>query len=271
MIIDHDHPAYRNKWQKSGFNRFNGAFYYSKEIVKNIIPNVKTDRNWITINIPEHGCNHAIVFIHNNLHPENYDWLARFNDLILVCGIPETVEKVAHLGKAIYLPLSIDVENVMQYKRPKTKKAAFVGRKAKRKGIDLPPVDCIEGLPRTKLLAMLAEYEEVYAVGRCALEAKALGCRILPYDPRFPDPERWEVLDNREAAKILQKKIDEIDIGGKRNNVTRQSNTARERAQEAVPESKSKRRDVQEPRIMRLVPGKSPLQREKTARPDELP
>ena len=129
-----------------------------------------------------------------------------------MCGIPETVEKVSHLGKAIYLPLSIDVENVKQYARPKTKKAAFVGRKAKRKGVELPEgIDYIEGLPRTKLLAAMAEYEEVYAVGRTAIEAKALGCKVLPYDPRFPDPERWRVLDNKEAAQMLQEKLNEIE------------------------------------------------------------
>lgn len=196
-----------------GDNRFNGAFFYSKEIVKNIIPMVTTDRSWITINAPGVGCDHAIVFVHNNLHPEHYDWLRQYEDLVLVCGIPETIEKVQHLGKAIYLPLSIDVENVIQYACPKKKKAAFVGRRAKRKGIILPDgVDIIEGLPRTKLLPAMAEYEEVYAVGRTAIEAKALGCKVLPYDPRFPDPSRWCVLDNKKAASILQKKLDEIDM-----------------------------------------------------------
>ena len=212
MIINHDHPAYRKRWSKSGANRFNGAFFYSKEITKNIIPLIDTDRSWITINVPGYGCDHAIVFIHNNIHPEHYDWLAQYDDLVLVCGIPETCEKVQHLGKAVYLPLSIDLENVSQYKRPKTKKAAFVGRRAKRKNIELPPdIDYLEGMPRTKLLPAIAEYEEVYAVGRCALEAKALDCKIKPYDPRFPDTERWQVIDNRQAAGMLQALLDEID------------------------------------------------------------
>lgn len=221
MIIDHNHPDYRRRWQNAGAGAFNGAFYYSKEIVKNIIPYVETDRHWMTINIPEknrvpqfdsYGADHMIVFIHNNLHPENYDWLARYNDLVLVCGIPETCEKVAHLGKAIYLPLSIDVANVQSYMRPKTKEVAFVGRSCKRSGIVFPPnVDFIEGLPRTKLLERMAEYKEIYAVGRTAIEAKALGCKILPYDERFPDVERWQVLDNREASKILQEQLNMID------------------------------------------------------------
>ncbi|MDC9367118.1 hypothetical protein [Clostridioides difficile] len=212
MIFDHDHYKYREKWNMSGYNRYNGAFYYSKEIVKNIIPRVKTDRNWITINIQGIGCDHSIVFIHNNLHPEHYDWLQRYDDLILVCGIPETCAKVSHLGNAIYLPLSIDVENVKSYIRPKTKGAAFVGRPAKRKGLILPDdIDYIEGLPRTRLLKAMAEYQDVYAVGRTAIEALALGCNVKAYDPRFPDPQRWKVLDNKDAAKILQEQIDAID------------------------------------------------------------
>ena len=47
------------------------------------------------------------------------------------------------------------------------------------------------------------------------IEAKVLGCEILPYDPRFPDPERWKVLDNRDAAVILQKQLDLIDGDGR--------------------------------------------------------
>lgn len=214
MIIDHNHEAYRAIWQNSQ-NKYNGAFFYSKEIVKNIIPLINTDRNWITVNIPEVGCDHAIVFIHNNLNPtERYDWLQRHHDLILVCGVEETMPKVAHLGTPIYLPLSIDVKDVKKYRTEKTKEAAFVGRQIKKRyaGVKLPPnIDYLENLPRTKLLAEMATYKRVYAVGRCALEAKVLGCKVMPYDPRFPDPERWQVLDNQKAAKILQKKINKID------------------------------------------------------------
>ena len=86
MIIDHNDRRYRDKWNLMEGNKYNGAFYYSKEIVANIIPNVKTDRNWITVNVQGAGADHAIVFIHNNLHPENYDWLQTYGykDLILV-------------------------------------------------------------------------------------------------------------------------------------------------------------------------------------------
>lgn len=211
MIIDHDHPAYRMKWESSK-NRYNGAFYYSKEIVKNVIPNVETDRSWITIRVEGVGCDHAIVFIHNNLHPNRYDYLSQYKDLILVCGVPETCEKVAHLGTAIYLPLSIDVEYVEQFKRPKTKDVAFVGRKSKTKLGKLPPnIDYLCGIKRQSLLPEMAKYRQVYGVGRVALEAKVLDCEVLPYDERFPDPDVWQVLDNKDAAVMLQKELDRID------------------------------------------------------------
>lgn len=212
MIVDYTNPTYRA--QNISRTLWNGAYFYSKEIVHNIMPNVVTDRSWITINVPEEGaCDHAIVFIHNNLQPERkYEWLRPYKDLVMVCGIPETCERVAHLGTPIYLPLSIDVADVEQYRRPKKKDVAFVGRRPKRRGITFPEnTDFIEGLPRPELLAKMAEYRYVFAVGRTALEAKVLGCNLLAYDPRFPDVERWKVMDNSEAAVILQRSLDEID------------------------------------------------------------
>jgi len=212
MIISHDHEAYRRKIAGMGPNRFNGAYYYSLEICKYFIPAIRTDRSWITVNTPGYGADHAIVFVHNNLHPEHYYWLKNYHDLILVCGIPETISKMQRLGKAIYLPLSIDVAEVQQYIRPKTKDTAFVGRPAKRQNVIFEDgTDFLEGMPRNRLLAAMAEYKNIFAVGRTAIEAKALGCQILPYDLRFPDTERWQILDSRDAAKMLQCKIDEID------------------------------------------------------------
>ena len=72
-------------------------------------------------------------------------------------------------------------------------------------------VDFIEGIPRDQMLDEMAKYKRVYAVGRTAIEAKVLGCEVLPYDPRFPDTDRWKVLDNRDASVILQRMINEID------------------------------------------------------------
>lgn len=213
MVVDHNNIVYRGRWNKAGKNKYNGAFYYSKEIIANIMPLVKTDRNWITVNVPGRCWDHSIVFIHNNLHPENYEWLKRFNDLVLVCGVPETCEKVAHLGTAVYLPLSVDVDHVRRFRvKEKTKGSAFVGRPAKRKDVRLPlGVDVIEGLPRNEMLKRMAQYETIYAVGRTAIEAKVLGCKLKAYDPRYPKVSRWKILDNKKAAKMLQDILDKID------------------------------------------------------------
>ena len=211
-IIDHNHEAYRKRWENARLNKYNGAFYYSKEITKYFIPNIKTDRNWVTVNVPAYGADHAIVFIHNNLHPNRYDWLNKYDDLILVCGVPETMEKVAHLGTPLYLPLSIDVKYVSKFKHAKTKSIAFAGRRAKRRKFNIPShIDILESMPRQQLLTEMGKYHQIYAVGRTAIEAKALGCQVLPYDERFPDPSIWKVVDSMEAVDILQKKLNEIE------------------------------------------------------------
>lgn len=213
-IISADHPAYQVMWKGLKEDRFNGAYYYAKEIERNIIPKIDTDRNWVLINCRNFAFSHSVIFIHNNMYPGIYDWLrsTSFRDLVLVCGVPETCEKVKHIGRPIYLPLSVDVKEVEQYRTRKIRRAAFVGRKPKRKGISFPyDTDFIEGLPRHELLQEMAKYKTVYAVGRTAIEAKILGCDIEPYDPRFPDPSIWKVMDNSEAAAILQKELDKID------------------------------------------------------------
>lgn len=216
MIISHEHYRYQRRRENAGANKYNGAYYYSREIVKNIIPRVETDRNWVTINIPGEGCNHAIFFVHNNLQPEKYDWIKQygFQDIVMVCGTPETTENMKERGwNAIYLPLSIDTEYIKQFKvQEKTKSAAYAGRKSKTVFGNLPEgIDYLYGMKRTDLLKRIAQYEKIFAVGRTAIEAVALNCEIMPYDVRFPDPSIWKVIDNKDAAKILQQKLDIID------------------------------------------------------------
>ena len=216
MIIDHNHSDYRKKYNTlSPDGKHNGAFYYSKEIVKNIIPYINTDRNWVTIKVGELAMDHSIIFIHNNLRPDHYDFLKNYNDLVLVCGVPETVDKVKHLGTAIYIPLSVDVDYVSQFKSDvKFGRSCYVGRKSKLHYDGVTITDSVEqltGLSRPKLLSKMAQYRAVYAVGRTAIEAKILGCKVEPYDPRYPDPDFWKIVDNKEAAQILQEKLDLID------------------------------------------------------------
>lgn len=216
MIIDHTHHRYQVRRENSGANKYNGAYYYSHEIVKNIIPRVETDRNWITVNIPGEARSHSIFFVHNNLQIEKYDWIKEqgFQDVIYVCGLMSTWHIFYEREeKAIYLPLSIDTEYIEQFKvAEKTRDAAFAGRKTKTIFGNLPEgIDYLHSMKREDLLRRMAKYERIYAVGRTAIEAKALGCEIMPYDVRFPNPTLWQVRDNRDAAKLLQEKLDIID------------------------------------------------------------
>lgn len=218
MIIDHTNPVYakkRNTMTDDG--KYNGAYYYSREIVKNIIPNVKTDRNWITIRLPEMTVHpdHSIIFIHNNRNPNYYAYLKDYKDCILVCGLPKTAENMRFFGRAIYLPLSIDVKAVEKYRvKHKTKEVAYAGRKIKLKYYNnrVPKnVDILSGMSQSKLLREMAKYKTIYASGRTAMQAKVLGCEVLPHETNFPDSRFWKVVDNREAAKMLQEKLDIID------------------------------------------------------------
>ena len=86
------------------------------------------------------------------------------------------------------------------------------GRPGKKKGYDFPEETVyLEGLPREQLLQEMARFETVFAVGRTAIEAKCLGCKLRAYDERFPKVSRWKVFDNKKAAKMLQEKLDEIE------------------------------------------------------------
>lgn len=193
-------------------SQMNGALLYSEEIVKYFIPKIITDRNWVTIRKVPYCFDHSIVFIHNNLHPWFYDYLKNYKDLILVCGIESTCDKVKHLGTPIYLPLSVPVKEILKFRTKKTKSSAYAGRKGKFASCNVPlSIPHLQDLTHEQLLTEMAKYRSIYAVGRTAIEAKVLGCKILPYDPRFPDPSIWEVLDTDDAIKILQKKLDEID------------------------------------------------------------
>lgn len=219
-INDPNYIAYCKVHHQNNKGHFNGAYYYSQEIVKNIIPNVKTDRNWDTLGMRFlRTSDHSIVFLHHNLHHERvYRWLRRYRDLVLVCSTPDTFKwaKTVIGCHAILLPLSVDVDYVKQFRAPKTKDTCYSGNRwsFKRKyeaklpgNVEFPP----QNIPREELLKFLAPYQKVYAIGRCAIEAKVLGCEVLPFYDPFPDPSYWEIVDNKDAAKLLQQALDQID------------------------------------------------------------
>jgi hypothetical protein len=71
-------------------------------------------------------------------------------------------------------------------------------------------IDYIHGLKRQDMLPLVAEYKNIYAVGRTAIEAKILNCKTINADERYLH-KRWRILDNKEAAVILQRELDKID------------------------------------------------------------
>lgn len=216
MIVDHTNKFYAEKRrkQKRG-NKYNGAYYYSKDIVNNIIPLVETDRNWITLRLPEAGeaHNHSLVFIHNNRNPNYYRYLKEYTDVVAICSQPKTAEMLRFFtDRVIYLPLSVDIKQVERYRKAvKDKTIAFAGREDKLTNRVPSYADQLTNLSRSKLLSEMARYYKIYAVGRTAIEAKILGCSIEAYDPYYPNTDIWEILDNRDAAKLLQEKLDALN------------------------------------------------------------
>lgn len=204
-----EYIAHREVFMPNGKGAYNGVYYYSLEIVKNIIPNVKTERPWDTLGMKFIGSfDHAIVFLHHNIE----------HDRVYGCSVNQTYEwaKAQPNGHAILLPMSIDKDYVEKFRVMKEKDACYAGNiwdfelkdieKYVPKGVDFPPKD----LPREELLKFMAPYRVCYAVGRTALEASALGCEVRNCDSRF-DGVEWLLLDNKQAAIILQIRLDEID------------------------------------------------------------
>lgn len=222
-IIDTTDPnyiAYCKNFHPKGSGAHNGAYYYSKEIVKNIIPNVKTARPWDTLGMKFLRTNdHSIVFLHHNInHEKTYQWLRNYKDLILVCSTKATWDwaRTVKESGVIFLPLSIDVEYVSQFKTEKTKEACYAGNPWRFKkddleryipeGVDFPP----KNIPREELLKFIAPYKVCYAIGRSAMEASVLGCEVRNCDSRYEGVE-WPALDNKEAALLLQESLCLLD------------------------------------------------------------
>ena len=204
MIISHTDKDYNPPCE-------NGANIYSQLICKFFVPNINTDRNWVTVNVGK-CLDHSIVFIHSNINTaKKYAFLEKYKDLILVCSQVSTMKAVEKFGKAVYLPLSIDTNYVRSFEQlNKERLVCYAGRRGKI-GYDLLKenhVDILCDLPHDKLLQRMAYYHYVYAVGLTAIEAKCLGCNVLVYDDRFPDPSVWKVKDCMDMIPELQKIID---------------------------------------------------------------
>lgn len=194
----------------------NGAFWYSKELYENVVPKIKTKRGWCLINVDNQCEDDMVVFIHNNANPERYEWLGNYKNLILVCSQPKTLNAMIEMFPkfhCIYIPLSIDTKYVKQFKaKRKTKEIAYFGRlvKCPKKIKEDDKIDKICGDDREKLLKQVAKYKKVYAIGRCALEAKCLGCKVSQHEGEYQNID-FPLLDNKDIIPELQRLLDEID------------------------------------------------------------
>lgn len=215
MIISHEHPEYQ-KIRNRAQHKNHGCWFYSNEIVDNIIPRVKTWRSWNTVgrDLPGMG-DHFIVFLHDNSTPWNYEWLKKYKDLVLVCSSKYTMDSVKFSGRTIFLPMSIDTEYVKQFRVPeKTKDTCFYGNPWVLENSNTTLVDeteVISNMPREGALKEVAKYEWCYAIDRCAQEAITLGCRLAHIETRYSCDNFSRVLDNRDAAKILQEELDKLE------------------------------------------------------------
>lgn len=215
-IFSHLSKEYIEYCKKYNINTNNGAYYYSKEIYNNIIPHIKTKRNWVLLNIP--GCcyDNSIVFIHNNKNPERYEWLKEYKNLILICSNINTLKFMIEMmpkTHCILIPLSIDTKYVEQFKvKRKTKDTAYFGRLEKCPSEILADstIDKIYGVNREKILKTVAKYKNVYSIGRCALEAKCLNCKVKSHRGEYKNID-FKLLDNSEIIPLLQRLINEID------------------------------------------------------------
>lgn len=220
ILLNHDDPEYIRKRNALRTGRNNGGYWYSREICKNIIPRVKTNRPWVTLRVGDRCADGAIFFVHANTDWEiKLGWLRRYKDLILVVSSPATqrwCEENVPEAHTIFIPLSIDTEYVKTFQTKKNKETCYAGNawyfQSEYIGRNVPyGTKKFINLERDDLLRAMAPFRKVYAIGRTALEAKVLGCEILPFDDRYPDPEFWKLIDNREAAEMLQEELDKID------------------------------------------------------------
>ena len=197
--------AWRNS-RASG--KENGAYYYSKEIEENILPEIKADVLIVTagaalytaMELPD-GC---VVVCHDNRSTmQSYGQLFG-KKIIWVCSKQSTVETLEGYGeRAVYIPLSIDTQYVKKFKRKKTKDTAYVGNAwaFKRDYLNSLPanIDQLSDMSRESLLKEMAKYKNVIAEGRCLMEAQVLGAKTEV--PKYDGHESVyvEALDNRDT------------------------------------------------------------------------
>ena len=231
MIIYGTQTPKFTQWRdKQSHGKENGAYYYSKEIEENILPELKFDMFFITAGAALYTSQEipdgAIVICHDNRSTKRSYGKLFGKGVIWVCSKHSTVETLEGYGeKAVYVPLSIDTEYVKQFKRRKTKDIAYVGNAwaFKREYLNSLPVDIeqLSDMPRVKLLKEMAKYKRVIAEGRCLMEAQVLGAKTEV--PKYDGHESVyvEALDNREAIKYWREALQPISEEQSQSSIIR--------------------------------------------------
>jgi hypothetical protein len=217
IIQDHNTNEYKIAQARLKSGKFNGAYFYSKEIVDCFIPKIKTSYNWQTINhqtAPEH----CIVFVHSNNALYRYDYLLTYRDIILVCSTHNSVKELKKKGhkKVVYVPLSIDTEYLSQFKNeykngtiaagnlwaftPQTKQF-FIHNGIKH----------YHDVEREDLLRLISKSETVYAIGRTAMEAIYLGANVIQPDKEYPVEKYTTYFTQKKAISILKRHIKKFE------------------------------------------------------------
>lgn len=199
--------------------KHNGLYYYAKTLEKDVAPFLNTDRLINLIGLKACGGeDRMILFVHNNLTPEkDYAWSKCYDDVIYVSNTKRSYEYMKNYGHSLYLTPCVNVKEVKKFGRgvKKDQEACFAGNPwpAYRDEIDkyVPAwVHRFGTMPREELLPIIAHYKKVYAMGCTAVEARALGCKIMKRSEEY-DPEDFPLLDVKDAIRILQNKIDEVE------------------------------------------------------------
>jgi len=220
VIISTKSPEYIKARNALKSGKFNGAYYYAREIEEIMLPLLKTDRNVFTIHVPNIGIDNALIWAHSNIQLESvYNHWHKYKDLVFIVSQKQTYDKLICLfpnDKIIYLPLSIDFSYLDKFKYMGQRKGSvyFGNVWAERHSIfeKIPKsVNRLHDVPRKRGLEIIARAETVYACGRCYLESLYLNPKgTIHVKPDYATDD-LVLIDTHEAVKLLQKELDKIE------------------------------------------------------------
>lgn len=217
IIQDHTTKEYLNAQSKLRSGKHNGAYYYSKEIVENFIPSIKTDYNWQTIN-HQKAPEHCIVFVHSNNALNRYDYLLKYSDVILVCSTHHSMEQLQKKGhkQVCYVPLSIDTNYLNNFKNDNKEGTIACGNiwaftNQTKEMFKLNNITHYHDLERDELLTLMSKAETVYAIGRTAMEAIYLGANVIQPEKEYPVEKYDTYYTQQDAINILQQEIENFN------------------------------------------------------------